>query len=65
LLGGLSEAELRTMAKALELTTYSKGEYIIKEGDSTGDKFFIIKEGEVNVTNLNTSISSRTSRIEV
>ncbi|XP_036382682.1 cGMP-dependent protein kinase 1 [Megalops cyprinoides] len=45
----LPEDVLSKVADVLEETHYSDGDYIIRQG-ATGDTFFIISEGQVNVT---------------
>ncbi|XP_024913314.1 cGMP-dependent protein kinase 1 isoform X2 [Cynoglossus semilaevis] len=45
----LSEETLSKLADVMEETHYDEGEYIIRQG-ATGDTFFIISKGKVNVT---------------
>ncbi|KAF7660814.1 hypothetical protein LDENG_00273860 [Lucifuga dentata] len=48
----LPEDILSKLADVLEETHYSDGDYIIRQG-ATGDTFFIISKGQVNVTQQN------------
>lgn len=48
-LSPLSEGELRELSESLEWKVYPKNKSIIKQ-DEEGDSFFIIKEGEVEVS---------------
>nr|XP_020444067.1 cGMP-dependent protein kinase 1-like [Monopterus albus] len=48
----LPEDVLSKLADVLEETHYSGGDYIIRQG-ATGDTFFIISEGQVNVSQQN------------
>ncbi|KAG5840551.1 hypothetical protein ANANG_G00189980 [Anguilla anguilla] len=50
----LPEDVLSKVADVLEETHYSDGDYIIRQG-ATGDTFFIISEGQVNVTKQKTT----------
>lgn len=47
----LTEKELKLIDKITSEKEYKKGEYIFLEGD-TGDKFYIIKEGQVKLTKM-------------
>ena len=47
----LERKYLNTMASAAHINSYRSGEAIIKKGDE-GDVFYIIKEGEVAVTDI-------------
>ncbi|KAI4790617.1 hypothetical protein KUCAC02_034514, partial [Chaenocephalus aceratus] len=46
---GLSEETLSKLADVMEETHYEDGEFIVRQG-ATGDTFFIISKGKVNVT---------------
>jgi CRP-like cAMP-binding protein len=48
LLGSLLEYERLTLADALKPEKYSKGEYIVRQGED-GDKFYIVENGKVKV----------------
>lgn len=48
-LKSLPESKLMRIANCLEESTFSKGEYIIRQGES-GDTFYIIQKGKVKVT---------------
>ncbi|KAM7392369.1 hypothetical protein PAMA_007468 [Pampus argenteus] len=50
----LPEDVLSKLADVLEETHYSDGDYIIRQG-ATGDTFFIISEGQVNVSQQNSA----------
>ncbi|XP_061886835.1 cGMP-dependent protein kinase 1-like isoform X1 [Entelurus aequoreus] len=50
----LTEDVLSKLADVLEETHYSDGDYIIRQG-ATGDTFFIISEGQVNVSQQSAS----------
>jgi len=61
MLGKLDEASKQTIAGALKEMEYPEGKNIIFEGDQ-GDKFFIIREGEVKCTKNGKEVSDRLGR---
>eukprot|EP00520_Triparma_pacifica_P005934 CAMPEP_0118657960 /NCGR_PEP_ID=MMETSP0785-20121206/14303_1 /TAXON_ID=91992 /ORGANISM="Bolidomonas pacifica, Strain CCMP 1866" /LENGTH=850 /DNA_ID=CAMNT_0006550925 /DNA_START=127 /DNA_END=2675 /DNA_ORIENTATION=+ len=46
MLKGLDESQMSTLAQAVEVQKFSKGEMIIRKGD-VGEEMFVIKEGSV------------------
>ncbi|MEA3349054.1 MAG: cyclic nucleotide-binding domain-containing protein [Chloroflexota bacterium] len=56
LFNGLTDTELKKIAELCQVKQLKKGETLIKEGD-TGDEFFIISKGAVEVI-VNSSQSS-------
>ncbi|GAM17152.1 hypothetical protein SAMD00019534_003270 [Acytostelium subglobosum LB1] len=57
----LEKYERVSLADALEPCTFQSGEIIVREGDS-GDKFYIIVEGEVKVTKKKGDVEEEVSR---
>lgn len=51
LLSGLDSSYLKKIAKALNIEEYKKSDIILKKGD-TGDKFYIVKDGVVSLTDI-------------
>lgn len=47
----LSKEQLRAFIGALKSETFKAGDFIVTQGD-TGDRFYIIEEGEVRVASL-------------
>lgn len=50
LLSTLTKTERLTVADALQPYTYEPGQDVISEGDTDGDRFFIVEEGELKGT---------------
>ena len=53
-LKSLSEDKLMRISDCLEETTFTKGDYIIRQGEA-GDTFYILQNGKVKVTQSNVS----------
>jgi CRP-like cAMP-binding protein len=53
-LDALTNDQIGKLAGALEVCTFTDGQYIIRQGD-TGNSFFIIEDGSVRCTQLKSS----------
>eukprot|EP00929_Paragymnodinium_shiwhaense_P029645 TRINITY_DN1693_c0_g1_i1.p1 TRINITY_DN1693_c0_g1~~TRINITY_DN1693_c0_g1_i1.p1 ORF type:complete len:868 (-),score=235.57 TRINITY_DN1693_c0_g1_i1:567-3170(-) len=58
---GLSDAEWRSLADSLLDQTYTKGQYIIKQGEE-GDAFFILIQGDVQFEQNGKSVGSASAK---
>merc|ERR1719240_2015037 len=61
MLSKLSDADKQTIAGSLKEVEYPEGRNVIVEGDE-GDKFYIIRDGEVKCTKGGKEVSERLKR---